>query len=260
MFNLIRADLYQMRKSKSIKILFLLCCISAAIMYVVCKQLTEGNLGTDIIGFGSFVTDFQMISLVSVIFISIFICNDFDNKTIHDSISSGYSRSSIVICKTITYYISILLFLLPYMVVAIIGICSGDSFESFLPSVFQNIMKYKSGISFNSTIFFKILAIYLTMSIVYASQISISVLIAFAVKKPIIVISLGYIINAAIAQIVNIDNFSDLFKLTPFGVDYSKLTLDASTSVYGSFIITSMIFMLIMIILSYISFRKAEIK
>ena len=146
------------------------------------------------------------------------------------------------------------------MVVTIIGVCSGNSFESFLPSVFQNIMKYESGATFDATIFFKILAIYLTMSIVYASQISVSILIAFAVKKPIIVISLGYIINASIAQIVNIDSFSDLFKLTPFGVDYSKLTLDASTSVYGNFIGISIIFMLLMIILSYISFRKSEIK
>ena len=109
MINLIRADLFKMRKSNSIKILFLLCCISAFIMYEVCKELSKGNLGSDIVGFGSFVTDFQMISLVSVIFISIFICNDFDNKTIQDSISTGHSRASILICKTISYYISILL-------------------------------------------------------------------------------------------------------------------------------------------------------
>ena len=107
MFNLIKADLYKMRKTKSIKILFLLCCISATLMSVISYQLTNGNLSHDIIGIGSFFTDFQMISLVSVIFISLFICNDFDNKTIHDSISTGYSRSSIIICKTITYFISI---------------------------------------------------------------------------------------------------------------------------------------------------------
>ena len=106
MFNLIKADLYKMRKTKSIKILFLLCCISSTLMSVISYQLTNVNLSHDIIGIGSFFTDFQMISLVSVIFISLFICNDFDNKTIHDSISTGYSRSSIIICKTITYFIN----------------------------------------------------------------------------------------------------------------------------------------------------------
>ena len=116
MFNLIKADLYKMRKTKSIKILFLLCCISSTLMSVISYQLTNVNLSHDIIGIGSFFTDFQMISLVSVIFISLFICNDFDNKTIHDSISTGYSRSSIIICKTITYFISILIFLLPYVI------------------------------------------------------------------------------------------------------------------------------------------------
>ena len=50
MINLIRADLFKMRKSNSIKILFLLCCISAFIMYEVCKELSKGNLGSDIVG------------------------------------------------------------------------------------------------------------------------------------------------------------------------------------------------------------------
>ena len=236
MINLIRADLFKMRKSNSIKILFLLCCISAFIMYEVCKELSKGNLGSDIVGFGSFVTDFQMISLVSVIFISI------------------------LICKTISYYISILIFLLPYMVITIVGVCSNNTFESFLPSVFQNIIKNESGVTFDSAVFLKIFLIYITMTIVYASQISISILLAFLFKRPVIVISLGYVLNASIAQIVNIDKLSDLFKLTPYGVDYSKLTLDASLSVYSNFISISLIFMAIILILSYISFKRTEIK
>lgn len=48
--------------------------------------------------------------------------------------------------------------------------------------------------------------------------------------------------------------------LTPYGVDYSKLTLDASLSVYSNFISISLIFMAIILILSYISFKRAEIK
>ena len=181
MFNLIKADLYKMRKTKSIKILFLLCCISATLMSVISYQLTNGNLSHDIIGIGSFFTDFQMISLVSVIFISLFICNDFDNKTIHDSISTGYSRSSIIICKTITYFISILIFLLPDVIAAIVGMCSNYSFETFLPSVFQNIMKNENGTAFDFNIFLKIIAIWFTMAIVYASQISISIFLAFSI-------------------------------------------------------------------------------
>ena len=72
--------------------------------------------------------------------------------------------------------------------------------------------------------------------------------------------SLGYIINTTIAQLVKLDKLSDIFKLTPSGVDYSKLTLEAGASVYGNFILISVIFMAIMMILSYLSFRKAEIK
>ena len=64
MFNLIKADLYKMRKTKSIKILFLLSCISATLMSVISYQLTNVNLSHDIIGIGSFFTDFQMISLL----------------------------------------------------------------------------------------------------------------------------------------------------------------------------------------------------
>jgi len=253
MFNLIKADLYKMRKTKSIKILFLLCCISATLMSVISYQLTNGNLSHDIIGIGSFFTDFQMISLVSVIFISLFICNDFDNKTIHDSISTGYSRSSIIICKTI-------IFLLPDVIAAIVGMCSNYSFETFLPSVFQNIMKNENGTAFDFNIFLKIIAIWFTMAIVYASQISISIFLAFSIRKSVIVISLGYIFNAAIAQIINIDAASDFFSKTPFGVDYSKLTLNANASVFFNFIGISLVFLVIMMLLSYLFFRKAEIK
>ena len=247
MFNLIKADLYKMRKTKSIKILFLLCCISATLMSVISYQLTNGNLSHDIIGIGSFFTDFQMISLVSVIFISLFICNDFDNKTIHDSISTGYSRSSIIICKTITYFISILIFLLPDVIAAIVGMCSNYSFETFLPSVFQNIMKNENGTAFDFNIFLKIIAIWFTMAIVYASQISISIFLAFSIQKSVIVI-------------INIDAASDFFSKTPFGVDYSKLTLNANASVFFNFIGISLVFLVIMMLLSYLFFRKAEIK
>ena len=250
MFNLIKADLYKMRKTKSIKILFLLCCISATLMSVISYQLTNGNLSHDIIGIGSFFTDFQMISLASVIFISLFICNDFDNKTIHDSISTGYSRSSIIICKTITYFISILIFLLPYVIAAIIGMCSNYSFETFLPSVFQNIMKNENSTAFDFNIFLKIIAIWFTMAIVYASQISISIFLAFSIRKSVIVI----------AQIINIDAASDFFSKTPFGIDYSKLTLNADSSVFFNFIGISLVFLVIMMLLSYLFFRKAEIK
>ena len=237
MFNLIKADLYKMRKTKSIKILFLLCCISSTLMSVISYQLTNVNLSHDIIGIGSFFTDFQMISLVSVIFISLFICNDFDNN-----------------------FISILIFLLPYVIAAIVGMCSNYSFETFLPSVFQNIMKNENGTAFDFNIFLKIIAIWFTMAIVYASQISISIFLAFSIQKSVIVISLGYIFNAAIAQIINIDAASDFFSKTPFGVDYSKLTLNADSSVFFNFIGISLVFLAIMMILSYLFFRKAEIK
>ena len=59
MFNLIKADLYKMRKTKSIKILFLLSCISATLMSVISYQLTNGNLSHDIIGIGSFLLTFK---------------------------------------------------------------------------------------------------------------------------------------------------------------------------------------------------------
>ena len=75
-----------------------------------------------------------------------------------------------------------------------------------------------------------------------------------------IVISLGYIFNAAIAQIINIDAASDFFSKTPFGVDYSKLTLNADSSVFFNFIGISLVFLVIMMLLSYLFFRKAEIK
>ena len=260
MFNLIKADLYKLKKSTSIKVLFILCCIAAIIMYVISNQLTEGNLSYDIVGFGAFVTDFQMITLASVVFIAMFICSDFDNKTVHDCISSGYSRVSIVICKTISYFISVLIFLMPYAIVSIVGICSGNSFEAFLPSVFQSIMKNDAEISFSFMVLLKIICIWITIAIVYASQISICLIIAFSIRKSVIVMSLGYIINTTIAQLVKLDKLSDIFKLTPFGVDYSKLTLEAGASVYGKFILTSVIFMAIIMILSYLSFRKAEIK
>lgn len=265
MINLIRADLYKMRKSKTFQVLIGLTLFCALGMIMIAYLIPKGKISDSYTGIGFLLSDVNMISIVGAVVAGVFICGDFENKSIHDSIASGINRSTVLISKSIVFLLAICFLLLPYAMLSIIAISTGYAFDMGSVSVgFLNLLTQEAGIDFRMDVLFKLLIVAVTLIIAYLAQLSICIPLALIFKKPVAVVAINYILTILCAQLLgfrkNSKEFDQIISLTPFGGDYNLLTMDASSGDIGKAIIVSILFISIIFLLTFIKFRKSEIK
>jgi len=260
---MIRADLFKMRKSHAIKILFVITTLSAVAMTLMAYLIPQGLIDSKMTGIGFMFSDINMISILGAVIAGIFICGDFDNKTIHDAISCGQSRGTIIVSKAIVLFCGIAFILLPYAIVTGIALSSG--YELSMGSLgvgFLNIQSLNSGNPYQVLDFLKLLIIMLTLIIVYASQLSICVPLAITLKKPILVVAIYYGFSMFCGQLTSLSSsvFKRIYACTPYGGRYMFLTMDTQAVDIIHAIFVSLIFVIVMLAITYILFRKSEIK
>lgn len=265
MINLIRADLFKMRKSSTIKVLFTITTICSIIMTYMAYMIQQGNMPAQFAGMAFLFSDVNVISILGAVAAGVYICGDFENKTIHDAISCGIKRGTVLISKAIVFLCAIVFLLLPYVLVTAIGIITDSSFNVGAVALgFLNILTKDSGAAFTGAIFVKMIALMLTLIIVYLSQLSICVPIAIALKKPVLVVAIFYVISILSGQLSSLKNssklFDFLFACTPFDGKYALITLDTTPSNLLQAIGVSVLFLIAMLAITYGIFRKSEIK
>lgn len=265
MLNLIQADLFKLYKSKAIKVLFAMTTLGAVAMTTIAYLIVQGKLDSGMSGIGFMFSDINMISILGAVIAGTFICGDFDNKTIHSAIASGCSRSVVIISKAIVFFCAVAFILLPYAIITVIALISGVEFSMGATAVgFLNIITSNAAVTFSVAEMWKLLAIMLTLIIVYISQLSICILLAFIFKKPVSVVGIYYGISIFFAQMTEVrakfEIVDNVFKLIPYGGSYSLLNLNSFSEDMIKAIVISIIFSIAMLVVSYITFKKVEIK
>jgi ABC-2 type transport system permease protein len=100
--------------------------------------------------------------------------------------------------------------------------------------------------------------------VVYMAQLSICVPLAFATKKPVLVVAIYYGFTIFCAQLSGLRNSSPaldkVVSYTPFGGNYTFVTLDTGTGDYVKAIVVCFVFIMLMLAVTYSIFRKLEIK
>lgn len=265
MYNLIWADLFKLRNSMAIKILFGITTVSSIIMVVMAYLIPRGKIDSSMTGIGFMFSDINMISILGAVIAGIFICGDFENKTIHDAIANGCSRGSIVVSKAVVFCFALVLILIPYAIVTVIALSTG--FELSMGSVavgFLNIITSKASTAFSTTEIWKLLAVMFTLMIVYMAQLSVCLPLALVLKKPVLVVAIYYGFSILSGQLMGLRGssrlFDRIFDSTPYGGNHAFLTLDTGTGDIFKTILVSLIFMILMISVTYFAFRKSEIK
>ncbi|MBL4931190.1 ABC transporter permease [Clostridium paridis] len=265
MLNLIQADIFKLRKSFAVKVLVGITTFSSIVMALMAYFIPKGTIDKSMTGIGFMFSDINMMSIIGAVIAGIFICGDFDNKVIHTAISSGYSRGTVIAGKSIVFLISIGILLIPYALVAVISLNSGLEFSMGSVGVgFLNLITRNSGVTLTLSYVGKLVAIILTLIVVYGAQLSICIPISLTIRRPVFVIAIYYGITILFAQLVGLkDKFqvlSDIFSWTPYGGNYTFLTLDSGVGDIFKALIVSLAFIVIMMLVSYSVFRKAEIK
>jgi ABC-2 type transport system permease protein len=108
------------------------------------------------------------------------------------------------------------------------------------------------------------LAVMLTLALVYVAQLSLCVPLALIFKKPVIVNVVYYAFTLFCAQLYNLSGASVVFKnissYTPYGGVHTFLTLESQAGDFGKTIIVSLVFIVAVMAVTYSVFRKSEIK
>lgn len=265
MINLVQADLYKLRKSLPFKILITITTVSAIIMTFIAYLIPLGKVDESMSGIGFLLSDISMISILGAVLSGIIISGDFENKTIHDAITNGCSRTSVILSKTITFSISIALLLLPYVVVASIGIALDHEYNmGSVSSGFLNVLTSTGYTDFLFSEVGKLIVLMLTLFFVYAAQLSICVPLAIIIKKPIFVVAIYYGFSFLCGQLRGLRENSMIFKrifdATPYGGNYTMMSLNTASGDIIRAIGVSVIFMIVILTITTLAFRKMELK
>ncbi|SHO49195.1 ABC transporter permease [Anaerocolumna xylanovorans] len=265
MFNMICADIYKMVKSSAVKILFAITAISSVIMAVLGHFIAEGRINASFGGIAFLFSDINVISILGGAMAGIFICGDFENKTIHEAIASGCSRGKVVISKAAVFFCGVALLLLPYAAVTGIAVGLGSNYSTGKASLgFLYLLTEESGVSLNGADMQKLIVIMAALVIVIAAQLSVCIPLAFSLKRPVLVIGIYYAVSILSAQLLGFAKSSEVFdkiySFTPFGGRYLFMTLETGAWDIGKSIAVSFFFTVLVLGITCGIFRKAEIK
>lgn len=265
MLNLIRADVFKLRKSVTMKVLLGITTACAGVMTIMANLISAGKLDASLTGLGFLFSDVNVMSILGGLIAGMLICTDFDNKTIQDSIASGNSRSAIILSKASVLGLALVAILLPYVVATGIALSTGSKYDMGAVGVgFLHLLNSESAKALTTPDVVKLLGIMLTLLIVYVAQLSISVPLAFMVKKPILVIVICYAFSFLTGQLLTLADKYPLLQricsMTPFGGSYILMTLDAGAGTMVKAIMVSLIFIGLMATITYGMFRKSEMK
>lgn len=265
MYNLILADLYKIRKSAAIKILFGITAVSAAAMAIIAYLIPQGKLAASMTGVGFMFSDANIISIIGAVIAGIFICGDFDNRTIHDAVAGGSGRSAVIAGKAVAFFCALAFTLLPYAIVTGIALATGCKFGmGSMAAGFLNIVTTQAGKTFSAPKILKLLAVMLVLIILYLARLSICIPLAIILKKPVLVVAIYYGFTIFCANLPGLiksyPTFGHIMNCTPFGGNYGLETLSTGTGKMLEAIAVSLFFVAVMLAVTYGIFRKSEIK
>lgn len=265
MINLISADLYKIRKSMAIKILFGITVISSITMTVMAYMIQYGKLNTGSTGIGFMFSDANIIAILGAVIAGVFICGDFDNRIIHESIVNGKSRGQVVVCKTVVFGCALIFILVPYALAACIALSTGYKFSMGAASAgFLHIITTLGGTEISGIGIWKLVIVILAFFILYVAQLSLCIPLAIISKKPVIVVAVYYGITILIPQLTTLSYrskaFKNIFACTPYGGDYLLLTVNSSAQDIIKVVCVSLVYIVIMVSVTFDAFRKSEIK
>lgn len=262
MLNLIRADFYKLSKSLTIKIIFAITTFSAIAMTLIAYLIPQGKIEENTTGIWFLFSDVNMISILGAVIAGVFICGDFENKTIQDAIANGSSRGTVIVSKAIVFCCAIAFVLLPYAIITSIAFGTSSEFSMGKLAVgFLHLLTAPDSTTITVSEIWKLIAIMLTLIILYIAQLSICIPLALMLKKPVFVISIYYGLSILLAQLVGISGGMDsILAFTPFGGKYTFMTLDTGSGDIIQAISVSLFFIIAMLAIAYSTFRKSEFK
>lgn len=263
MKNIISATLYRITKTTAVKISFLLVTIAVACYFVLAHCVADGTLDASIASQMSALADPMMIWLFGSLMLGIVICQDFNSKAIHSAIASSGSRFSVVMSYAVVYAIVIVALNVPYIIASFISMAASIDYtgaEAAAVSIYLANTKYQlSDISI-----LKLFYLYFVNAIVYVGSVSVCFPLAMKLKKPVVVTAVGFMFGMLFALVSSLceknEILNSIMKVTPFNYMLTNLNIETSVLSMTGALASAVVFFGLMVGLTYVLFRKEEIK
>lgn len=265
MFNMIKADMYQLRKNFAVKMYFLISFASAILVAAALRMIELGKISNTVAPSISMLVDTMLIPLIGAIITGVVICRDFETKNIHDEINCGNGRFAILMSKVITCSVMSLIVTLPYAIVCAGGFISGIKVAPLngIPSSFFNVLINSNGLETTLDNIGKAILVCALVMFMYVSKLSICIPIAFASRKNVIVIIAGFIsaflFDILAAGTEKIKGLHDFFNRLPYAQTLN-VTMNADTKTLLIAFASGVAFLAVMVSITNGMFKKSEIK
>jgi hypothetical protein len=267
MINLIKADFYKIHRSAIYKVLFLILTACAVATTLVSHFVSTGDIGFETAGTAALLTDVVMMNLASCIIAGQLVCGDFENKLIQSALTGTNGRFTVVCGKMITYTLLVGIMTLPYALSAIIGYVLDAGFcNPYSASVYLKILFESTTVDFSVAALLKYIVITAIMALAYAAQTAFVFMLAFLFKnKALIVTTIGFIacvfFGMTSSMIAGIsDTANELISWTPFSADAYNMGNDTEIGTMIKVIGISLAFIAAFTYITYLTFKKSEIK
>lgn len=261
MKQLLQATLYRVRKTRGILVAFAIIYIAAILYFVFAKMIACGQFDATQAGSITGLGDAMIIWLFGSLIIGMLIGNDFENKTVHAEIKFG--RGKIIANYMLVFIILVCLMVLPYTIaslICIIGNVDMTGAEGTIISIYMsNIFEYGKEESV-----LKLICSYISYAIVYIGQLSICIPVALKIKKTVVVTAFGFffgMITALLATLASkVEVLDNIYQLTPYRYGIDKIGVAAGWGSMCIAVLVSACFAAIMGYISWLIFRKSDIK
>ncbi|MEG0835490.1 MAG: ABC transporter permease subunit [Christensenellaceae bacterium] len=255
MINLVKSEMYRLFHTKSFWILNIVLLIVALIAPNLSASVNEthvsaGSGTTGAMGFLDSMGNTMFYLIVVTSFIASYICAGFEQRTVQDSVAAGGGRGKILLSKTLCIYVAAFIMLLVYSVTY----------------MFAVVLLKHGGFGMDGNIISRMALSFFAVFIQQIAQITLIILIAFALKKASIVIAIGisFFTVGMLLLSASAFRFEWLGKLLEFTPFFGKSSITSGfTAPMGDYmqtIILGVIWIIALLGMTYSIFKKAELR
>ncbi|WP_193105135.1 hypothetical protein [Brachybacterium sp. FME24] len=260
MINQLRADLYVLRHSPTASLCLLVASVAAALYTWLQHSLIVDELSAASANGVQGLSDILLVSLLGPLLYGVVLSQPFETRSVHNALLAS-GRGAFVASKATIAAVLVTALSLPYGVAVLIGRATGAEFAPAIPTAFS--LALAEGGDLTGQAAGSIVALTLTSAVLTAAKLAVCLPLAIWLKRPLVVMAAGFVwsflADLLAGAAADVDGLDALVRLTPFSAEH----LPAPGSTGGEMLSTvavSIVFIALMGALSWLIFRRADVK
>lgn len=259
MVNLLRADLYMLRRTPAVALCLLVCAVAAGLHVWLMHLLAADALDPAAANGVPALSDAMLVGLLGPLLVGTVVARPFETKSVHDALL-GAGRGPFVASRAVVAVGAVILLAVPYGVAALVALGSDAAFTAAVPTSFSVLAAGPKDPS-TATVA-RVAVITVVTGLVYAGKLAICLPLAFRLR-PVVVMAAGFTWSFAgdlvFSSLRDVEGLGALARLTPFAEEYN-VTMSSTVGDMVAATGVSVGAVAAMGGLAYLMFRKADVK